>query len=242
MQTRMSRFHESKYRRRGLPLLSQSEALRPRLRHKNAGVPGIVDAHTQKLRDVYKAVAATPVTVQTLFSIPVGQQYTPAGGTAYVKTRWDTNLTQGGQLAAPRRFLVQGISCSNHNNIAASDFNNMAFQTLVSLWIDEKRWIELLLQQIPGGGGAFAGGQVFQATAANASYTSINNGWPSSRSIFTMENDNTWIELLQNFSLVLDPTLYSSGAFTTAAAAGTTFGQGVNLQAQLEGLLVGPVL
>lgn len=237
----LSRFHARKVRSRGLRELSEREALRPRLRHRNAGVPGIGDAYTLKLRDYMEIAAATAVTFQILYTIAVGGQYTPVGGTAYNKTRRDTNMTQPGQLSNPRKFMVKGLSCSNRGDIAASDWNQFFFNTLMTFYIDEKRYFECTPLELPGGGGVSGFSQTFQATAAAANYGSIGNGYPDSRSIFILEGQE-WIAALQNFSVVLDPTLFHSGAFTTAAAAGTTFGTGVKINFNIEGILVGPVL
>jgi len=242
MRARISKFHESKLNERGLHSLSVGEALRPRLMRKNTTIPGVADIFTLKLRDFYAVAAGTAVTAQTLFTIPVGQQYTPAGGTAFTKQRWHTNLTQPGQLAAPRRFLIKGMTAQYNGNIALTDANQMGFNTLASLYIDEKRYWESTLQSLPGGGGNFAGGAVFQTTAANASYATVANGYPTAGAALFFEGDGIWISLLQNFSVVLDPTQVQAGAFTTAASGGTTFGQGVNIAFALEGLLSGPVM
>jgi len=238
----LSRFHERKLRERGVRELTAGEALRPKFRFRNPVIPGVTDVYTQKLRDFYSVAAATAVSAQILYTIQIGGAYTPTGGTQFNKTRFHTNLTQAGQLAAPRRFLVKGLTAFVNGNIAPSDLNQMLFNTLVALWIDEKRYFECLLGQIPGGGGGFGAVSAFQTTAANASYSVLGNGYPSANAIFAFEGDGLWIELLQNFSVVLDPTLVQAGAFTTAAAGGTTFGQGVNIEFALEGLLAGPVM
>jgi hypothetical protein len=238
---KLSRFHAEKLRARGLGELSERQALRPRLRWRNAGVPGIGDAYTLKIRDYMEIAAATAVTFQILYTIAVGGPYTPVGGTAYNKTRRDTNIVQPGMLGNPRKFMVKGLSCSNRGDIAPSDWNQFFFNSLVTFKIDEKTYFECTPEELPGGGGASGFSQVLQTTAANAINGSIANGRPDSRSIFILEGQE-WIAALQNFSVVLDPTLFHSGAFTTAAAAGTTFGTGIKINFNIEGILVGPVL
>lgn len=240
--SRISRFHESKLRARGLKPLSEAEALRPRLRRVNAGVPGITDVYTSKLRDYYEVAAGTVVTAQIAFSIPIGNPYTPAGGTQYNKTRRDTNLSVPSQLAAPRRFLCKGLAIACRGDIAIADFNQMMFNSLVTFMIDEKRYWESTPLSLPGGGGGTGVAQAFQTTAANASYSSINNGHADTRAQFMFEEDDKWISALQTFSVTIDPTLWHAGAFTTAAAGGTTFGTGVKLNVEIDGLLAGPVL
>lgn len=240
--SRLSAFHERKLRSRGIPVLMASEALRPKFKYRNPVIPGVTDVYTQKLRDYYEVAAATAVTQQALYTIPIGGQYTPAGGSQFTKQRFHTNLTQQGQLAPPRRFLAKGFSAFVNGSIAPTDLNSMLFNCLMEFFIDEKRYFECLLGQVPGGGGAFGGLGIFQTTAANASYSTLSNGYPDARAIFTFEGDGQWIELLQNFSIILDPTMVQAGAFTAAAAAGTTFGTGVKIEFAIEGLLAGPVM
>jgi hypothetical protein len=241
MAQAMTKFHQRKMRARGLRELSPRECLRPRLRRVNAGVPGIGDAFTLKIRDYMEIAAATAVNFQILYTIAVGGQYTPIGGTAYNKNRRDTNIVQPGMLGNPRRFMVKGLSCSNRGDIAAADWNQFFFNSLVTFKIDEKIYFECTPAELPGGAGAWGFSQAFQATAAAASYGCISNGNPRADSIFTLEGQE-WIAAMQNFSVVIDPTLFHSGAFTTAAAAGTTFGTGIKLNFNIEGILVGPVL
>lgn len=238
---KLSRFHAEKLRARGLGELSERQALRPRLRWQNAGVPGIGDAYTLKIRDYMEIAAATATTFQILFTIAVGGQYTPVGGTAYQKTRRDTNIVQPGMLGNPRKFMVKGLSCLNRPDICAADWNQMFFNSLVTFKIDEKTYFECTPGELPGGAGATGFSQSFQTTAAAANYGCISNGRPDSRSIFILEGEE-WIAAMQNFSVVIDPTLFHSGPFTTAAAAGTTFGTGVKINFNIEGILVGPVL
>lgn len=237
----LSKFHATKLRSRGLRQLSEREALRPRLRWRNAGVPGIGDAFTSKIRDYMEVAAGTALNYQILYTTPKGQNYTPTGGAAYAKNQRDTNMTQGGFLSNPRKFMVKGLSCSNRGDIAPSDWNQFFFNTLVTFYVDTKAYFECVPLELPGGGGASGFSQTFQAAAANANYGSVGNGLPDSRAILVLEGQE-WIASLQNFSVVLDPTLFHTGAFTTAAAGGTTFGTGIKLNFNIEGILVGPVL
>jgi len=239
---RLTRFHEEKLAVRGVRAISASEALKPKFKFRNPVITGVTDVYTQKIRSFYGVAASTAVTSQILFTIAIGGSYTPAGGSAFNLNRFHTNLTQPGQLAAPRRFLVKGFSALVNHNIAPTDLNQILFNTLVQLWIDEKRYFECQLSHLPAGGGPSGLASVFQASAANASYSMLGNGYPDARAIFAFEGDGLWIELLQNFSVVLDPTQVQAGAFTTAASGSTTFGQGISLCFDLEGLLAGPVM
>ena len=238
----MGRFHQSKMRQYGLPVLRESEVLRPKFLYNNPIIPGVLEVTTQGLYDYYEVAASTAVTAQILFTIPRGNQYTPAGGTAFTKAYYHTNLNQAGMLSAPRKFMVKGLSAFLRTDIAPADYNQFAGNTLVTFQVDEKAYLRTVLAKLPGGGGASGFAQVNLATAAARLDGCIANGWPEANAIYQLEGDGVQIEQQQNWAVVIDPTQVQSGAFTTAAAAGTTFGNGVKLIFTLEGLLSGPVL
>src|SRR5258707_8853411 len=58
---------------------------------------------TQHLYDYYEVAVATVVTLQIMFTIPIGGAYTPAGGVAFNKQKLHTNLQQQAQLQAPHK-------------------------------------------------------------------------------------------------------------------------------------------
>jgi hypothetical protein len=225
-----------------LPVLSSRAALRPHFKHSNPIVPGVLEVITQGSYDYYEVAAANPVTVQILFTIAQGGSYTPAGGTAFQKQKFHTSLTQPSQLEAPNKLMVKGLSANFRGDIAASDANQIAFNTLVTFNVNGKDYLNIQLLRLPGGGGVFGSANVFQTTAAAASYPSFANGYPEANAIFALEGDGVQIEQQQTFKVILDPTQVQSGAFTTAAAAGTTFGTGVKIIYTLDGLLSRAVL
>ncbi len=84
---------------------------RPKHYRHNPTFPGNVYLYHQGMYDKYQVKANNALDDQILFSIPIGGQYTPTGGTAVKKNRYMTNLTgQGGILPAPRRLMVKFIS------------------------------------------------------------------------------------------------------------------------------------
>jgi len=225
-----------------LPVLSERESLRPHFRHRNPIVPGVLEVITQGSYDYYEVAAGTAVTVQTLFAIAQGGQYTPAGGTAFQKLKFHTSLTQNSQLEAPNKLMVKALSADFRGDIAPSDANQMLFNTLVTFNVNGKDYENIQLLRLPGGGGVAGPAVIFQTTAANASYSALSNGYQQADAIFQLEGDGVQIEQQQTFKVILDPTQVQSGAFTTAAAAGTTFGTGVKIIFTLDGLLSRAVL
>lgn len=225
-----------------LPVLSSRAALRPHFKHNNPIVPGVLEVITQGSYDYYEVAAGAVVTVQILFTIQQGGSYTPSGGSAFQKQKFHTSLTQASQLEAPNKLMVKGLSADFKGDIASSDANQMLFNTLVTFNVNGKDYLNIQLLRLPGGGGVFGSNQIFQTTAANASYGSIVNGYPEANAIFALEGDGVQIEQQQTFKVILDPTQVQTGAFTAAAAAGTTFGNGIKIVFTLDGLLSRAVL
>jgi len=238
----MGRFHKSKMEKYGLPALHEREVTRPKFLYKNPIIPGVLEVTTQGLYDYYEVAANTAVTTQILFTIPRGNQYTPAGGTAFTKNYYHTNLNQAGMLSAPRKFMVKGLSAFLRTDICSSDYNQFAGNTLVTFQVDEKAYLRVVLAKLPGGGGASGLLQFTQGSAANQVASCIANGWPEANAIYQLEGDGVQIEQQQNWAVVIDPTQVQSGAFTTAVTGALTFGTGVKMIFTLEGLLSGPVL
>jgi hypothetical protein len=239
---RLLPFWRKKAVERGLPELQEREVLRPKFCHRNPIMPGVLELITQGAYDYYEVAVATAVTLQILFSIPRGQFYTPAGGAAFTKQKYHTPLLQAGQLSAPQKLMVKGLSAFLRGDIAPSDYNLFSGNTLVTFQVDQKDYLNIVLAKLPGGGGGSGFFQAFQASAANAANGSVANGWPEANAIYALEGDGVQIEQQQNFTVLIDPTQVQSGAFTTAATGGTTFGFGVKLIFTLEGLLSRAVL
>jgi hypothetical protein len=239
---RMSRFEKSRRAFGGLPRLRENEAMRPHFHHSNPIVPGVLEVITQGSYDYYEVAAGNAVTAQICFTIAQGGSYTPAGGSAFQKQKYHTSLTQPSQLEAPNKLMVKGVSLWVRGDIAASDLNQFTGNTLVTFNVNGKDYLNILAAKIPGGGGGFGASNIFQTTAANASYGSLSNGYPEANAIYALEGDGVQIEQQQTFKVILDPTQVQSGAFTTAAAGGSTFGNGVKVILTLEGLLSRAVL
>lgn len=226
---------QSKY---GLPLVEPRDVCRPRFRHANPIQTGVGEEVTEPLRDYSSTAANQATTVQTLYSIPIGQNYTPIGGTTFAKTRYHTNLKQAGQLPNPDKFIIQAMSVQLHPTTTPNDVNRFISQELITLTIgdSDKRYIELQPMFIGGGGGSFISG-VYAATALLA-YAS-SNGWPHAKNVYVIgetEGDGAQSILQgQNFQVVEDPTLYEAGAFTTDAAAATPAGVGLRVFYELWG-------
>jgi hypothetical protein len=236
---RMQPFWRKKAAERGLPELQEQDVLRPRFLHRNPIMPGVLELITQGIYDYYEVAVATVVTSQILYSIPRGQQYTPAGGAAFTKQKYHTPLLQAGQLSAPQKLMVKGLSAYLRSDIAAGDYNLFSGNTLVTFQVDQKDYLNIVLAKLPGGGGP-AG--FFTSDVAAVTSSSIANGWPEANAIYALEGDGVQIEQQQNFTVIIDPTQVQAGAFTTLAAAGTTFGTGVKMIFTLEGLLSRAVL
>jgi hypothetical protein len=227
---------------KSLPVLSARETTRPRFRHNNPIVPGVLEVITQGSYDYYEVAAGNAVTSQILFTIAQGGSYTPAGGTAFQKQKYHTSLTQNSQLEAPNKLMVKGLSMFVRNDVAASDMNQFGGNTLATFNVNGKDYLNIVAAKLPAGGGTRSSQNVFQGSAANASYGSCGNGWETANSIYALEGDGVQIEQQQTFKVTLDPTQVQAGAFTTAAAAGTTFGTGIKIIFTLEGLLSRAVL
>lgn len=222
--------------------LTAREAFNPHFKFRNPIVPGVLEVITQGSYDYYEVAAGTAVTSQIQFTIAQGGSYTPAGGTAFQKQKYHTSLTQNSQLEAPNKLMVKGLSLFLWNNITPHDCNLFLGGTLVTFNVNGKDYLNIVAAKLPAGGGTRSSFNVFQATAAAASYGSVGNGWEEAGAILALEGDGVQIEQQQTFKVTIDPTQVQSGAFTTDAAAGTTFGNGIKMITTLEGLLSRAVL
>jgi hypothetical protein len=254
--------YESRYAH--LPVLEEKEVGRPRYVgfRKNPIVAGQLEYLVQPIFDFYGVAVATQVTKQQLFATAIGTSYTPAGGAAFNKTAYHTNLVQNGMLDAPKKYLVKAVAVIIRSDAAVADLNSFIGTTTVELTISGKSYWLSLVSKAPSGAGAFASGAAI-TTAAGTSQTSLAaaNGWPSAQNVATITDPmpqipgldpmepilGQLIEQNQNFAVILDPTIAGVAAFTTAAAgptAGTggVVGTGINAHVYLEGVLARAIL
>jgi hypothetical protein len=245
-----------------LPELTEREIGRPRLgllRRKNPIVAGQLEYLVQPIFDFYGVAVATQVTKQTLFSLPIGSSYTPAGGAALTKTQYHTNLVQAGMLDAPKKMLVKAVALILRSDVAASDLNSFIGTTDVELKISGKSYWQSLASKVPAGAGGFYFGVSTQTLAGGGTIANTgSNGWPSAQNVATITDPmpqipgldpmepilGQLIEQNQNFFVVMDPTISGSAAFTSLAAAPATqlVGTGINAHLYLEGVLARAIL
>lgn len=202
-----------------LPWIDPGDVLRPRFKFANPIQTDVGEELIEPLRDYSATVANTATQLQTLFSVPIGSQYTPIGGTAFLKTRYHTNLKNAGQLPNPDMFLFQGVSVTLDPRTTPSDLSKFSFQELITFNIGDKdvRYVELQPIFLPAGGGIFVGG-----TPANSAYATAN-GWPSAGNFYRLgETEQEGAQLItqgESFNLTEDPTKSDQGAFTTDTVA-----------------------
>jgi hypothetical protein len=233
--------------------VSEHEVTRPKYlggRRSNPIIPGQLEYLVQPIYDWYSVAVATVATKQQLFSIPEGQSYTPAGGTQITKTVYHTNLVIAGNLDAPKKFLVKNVATITRSDAAPADLVAFVGTTLLTLTISAKVYFQVIVSKTPAGAGAF-----MLQTSVDANIGS--NGWPDGRNTNPLTDDmpqvpgldpmppilGQLIEQNQPFTVILDPTITGSPAFTTQAATGATFpGSGINAHVYLEGILMRAIL
>ena len=237
--------------------IEEREVGRPKLRYlrTNPIVAGQLEYLVQPIYDFYGVAVATAVTKQQLFAQPIGASYTPSGGAAFVKTLYHTNLVQPGMLDAPKKMLVKAVAVVLRSDVSPQDLASFIGLTLAQLTISGKDYWTALVSKCPAGaGGFFSGVSPTAATLGNSG----SNGWPTAQNVATITDPmpqipgldpmepilGQLIEQNQNFSVVLDPTITGSSAFTTLAASPTTIfvGTGINLHVYLEGVLARAIL
>jgi hypothetical protein len=253
----------SRYQSRfdGCREIMESEVGRPRLHmlRTNPIVAGQLEYLVQPIFDFYGVAVATAVTKQQLFAQPIGAQYTPSGGAAFVKSLYHTNLVQPGMLDAPKKMLVKAIAVLVRSDVNPNDLSSFIGLTLAQLLISGKDYWTALVSKCPAGAGSFGSYIGSGTTASTANMANLgSNGWPSAQNVATITDPfpqipgldamepilGQLIEQNQNFALVLDPTITGAAAFTTAAAApGAPFvGTGINAHVFLEGVLARAIL
>lgn len=219
----------------GLPFIEPRALGRPRWTHSNPVMADEAEVIYEPLRDVLITVPDAALAPQQAFSIPIGGSYTPAGGTtAYQKTRWDTNLKQAGQLPNPNKFQLEGMSVQVAPGTHPSDLKAWATQMLITLTIgdNDKRYVEGQPMFIPGAGGVKVDGTMFQATAADAYFLSVSNGWEVNRNVRVLGEDPSSgaqvIEQGQTFGVTEDPSQdHYNAPYTTAANTTKPPGTGI---------------
>jgi hypothetical protein len=241
--------------------ITEREVGRPKLEmlRKNPIIAGQLEYLVQPIFDFYGVAVATAVTKQSLFAQPIGASYTPAGGTAFVKTLYHTNLVQPGMLDAPKKMLVKAVSLILRPDVSPQDLSSFIGQTLLQLQISGKDYWTGLALKCPQGGGPFSNNISTQTLAAGGTMANAgSNGYPHALNVNTITDDmpqvpglpamdpilGQLIEQQQNFFVTLDPTITGSSAFTTLATSPSTqfVGEGINAWVYLEGVLMRAVL
>jgi hypothetical protein len=218
-----------------LPRFGLSRIGRPRFRVRktNPVVEGKLYVYRQPWWDAYMVKAASALNVQTLFQAPIGQQYTPNGGTGGAKTLYHTNMgingAGAGQFPSPDKFFVMGIGFSVRADISAADATNLLEDLLVDLQIGGRSFALNLAFRVGQAGGAYG-----QSSAL------IANGLPTSNpenEFRTFGEQGETIEQQQGFKVVCDPTQVWDAAGTGVPTAYTTAssGAGVNAHVFLDG-------
>lgn len=227
--------------------IAAHEVTRPRFVARNPYQEGVGDFERQPIWDFYGVAAATATILQRLFTVAQGNNHT-LGGLNILKTAWLTSMVQSGLLPNPNRILVRRVALYLLNRMNPTDVTRFLDETIVSLVIGTKTYLQILAAKLPAGGGAWAGG------AANA-LGAMGNGAPCSDNGFNLiQNPGSGpisgsgypavdgIEICQgqNFRVDVDPTqctpFNAAGVgFTTAAAAAQPAGIGVLGLIHLDG-------
>lgn len=241
--------------------ITEREVGRPRVGglRKNPIVSGQLEYLVQPIYDFYGVAVNTAVTKQSLFAQPIGASYTPAGGAAFVKTVYHTNLVQPGMLDAPKKMLVKAVAIVLRSDVSPQDLASFIGLTYCELDISGKPYWQSLVSKCPAGGGAFGFFASTQTLAAGGTMANLgSNGYPTAQNVNSITDDmpqvpglpamdpilGQLIEQNQNFQFQLDPTISGAAAFTTLAAAPATqfVGTGINAHVYLEGILMRAIL
>lgn len=239
--------------------ISAHEIGRPHFRLRNPLASNLGDFIVQPEWDYYGVAVSTACVAQTLFQVPQGNPFTITGGATFTKTLQTTSMVQAGQLQAPERLLVRGITVYLDNLTQQADLAKFLSQTLLNFFVSTKSFLALgLVGKLPAGGGAWA--QQFGATAATTIIGVTGNGMPSEHQGFQLtapgvgsgdpastfpQVDGVLIAQQQAFKVVLDPTQaahIAAAGFTTAANNTVPVGIGVNAFVYLEGTKARAVL
>src|SRR5215475_2106769 len=121
-------------------LIEESEIGNPRpiALRRNPIVAGQLEYLVQPIYDFYGVAVATAASKQNLFTLPIGQLYTPTGGAPFAKTIYHTNLVQAGMLDAPKKMLVKAPCTVPRGDIAPQDLSSFTGLTYFELSISGK--------------------------------------------------------------------------------------------------------
>jgi hypothetical protein len=233
---------------------------RPHFRLKNPLAAGLGDFIVQPEWDGYFVAASTACVAQTLFQVPANQPFTITGGATFTKTLQTTSMQTAGQLQAPERLLVRGITVYCDNLMNQGDTAKLLSQTILNFFVSTKSFCVLgLLGKLPAGGGAWA--QQANIAATTVAVMSVTgNGLPSEHQGYQLtapgvssadpassmpQIDGVLIAQQQAFRVIIDPTQaahIAAAGFTTAATGAVPPGIGVNAWVYLEGTKARAVL
>lgn len=226
---------------------------------RNPIVAGQLEYLVQPIYDFYAVAVATALSKQSLFSLPIGQTYTPTGGVPFSKTVYHTNLVQAGMLDAPKKMLVKAPATVVRGDISPQDLSSFIGVTFFELDISGKPYWQSIVSKTPAGAGPFTQNITTQTLVAGGTMANAgSNGWPSAQNVASITDPmpqipgldvmepimGQLIEQNQNFVVLLDPTIAGIAAPTTLAAAPTNqfVGSGVNAHVYLEGVLARAIL
>lgn len=242
--------------------IPEKEIGNPKVRfplRQNPIVAGQLEYLVLPLYDFYGVGVATAATKQSLFSLPLGNLYTPSGGAPFSKTLYHTNLVQAGMLDAPKKFLIKAPTTVVRGDMSPQDLASFIGLTFFDFQISGKPYWQSIVSKTPAGAGPFFQGITTQTPIAGGTMAnSSSNGWPHTHNVCTITDPipqipgldamepvlGQLIEQNQNFVVILDPTISGAPAFTTLAAAPTTqfVGTGINSHVYLEGLMARAIL
>jgi hypothetical protein len=222
---------------------------RPHLRFGNPIVGGGLEGLRQALYDIYRVDPNTVAPLVTLFSVPIGGNYTQGVAALFQKTKLHTNMKLGGLLQSPNKHLVRSIKCrisgepsGTQQNIAnVTDVLGFLYGVLADFQVNDKDYFLGEPAEHPQGGGVMFSAGSATTVAATTTVSGVpNNGYPDTRNMWSTVYDGISIEQTQTFGLILDPTQENLGAFKTLAAAGTLStgpGTGLSIKYELDGIL-----
>lgn len=220
--------------------VAQEELGRPHHRHKNPIQVGTLYVFREPQYDVYQATVAVALASRTLFSVPIGQSFTPIGGAAVNKTAWHTSMSQNSLFPQPRKFYIRQlflyisgyVSAASSSMGVPQDFNGFLLTTLITMLISGRSFLTTHAHRLPSGGGLYGGSS---AIMTNGMPADMNSG-----GFLTWGQNGETIEQGQAVQVTVDPTQAGTGnavtiPITTATAAND--GAGINVHVYLDGTL-----
>lgn len=210
--------------------ITSAEIGRPKHRRKNPIQAGVLYQFRQPQYDFYGVTPATILNRQTLFMIPVGQQYTPNGGAAFTKTAWHTTMVQAGLFPNPDKFYAKHISVSLRSDVYIEDAIRFLADSLVIFNISQRPFMQIHAFKAPQAGGPYG-----------LTEGLITNGVPDTDNEFAFSDAlGEIVEQGQNFNVVIDPTQVvdadGNGVYTAQTDQQEGGGTGINCFVYLDGL------